>query len=144
MKQLSVDCGVEEFSINGDQVLRFNPADPNLYHRFLMLEQQLSAMEQSLEQAQLQQGSAQTLLQALEEMDRQLKQLLTQTFGEKNDFDRLLHGVNLLATAGNGRPVVINLLDALEPILTDGMERFAQAKTQQAVEQARRRRGEIQ
>ena len=34
MKQLNIDTGVEEFSVNGHGVLRFNPADPNLYHRF--------------------------------------------------------------------------------------------------------------
>ena len=34
MKKLNIDTGVEEFSVNGQGVLRFNPADPNLYHRF--------------------------------------------------------------------------------------------------------------
>lgn len=142
MKKLSIDCGVEAFRINGGQVLRFNPADPNLYSRFLMLEQQLNALQRSLEEKHLQPTTAEDLLLALEETDRKLKQLLTQTFGGENDFDRLLQGVNLLATAGNGQPVVINLLNALEPILTEGMERFAQAKTRQAVQKARQRRGE--
>ena len=32
--ELNIDTGVEEFSVNGRGVLRFNPADPNLYHRF--------------------------------------------------------------------------------------------------------------
>lgn len=32
---LNIDTGVEEFCINGHGVLRFNPSDPNLYHRFL-------------------------------------------------------------------------------------------------------------
>ena len=31
--ELNIDTGVEEFSVNGRGVLRFNPADPNLYHR---------------------------------------------------------------------------------------------------------------
>ena len=34
MKKLNIDTGVEEFRVNGRGVLRFNPADPNLYHRF--------------------------------------------------------------------------------------------------------------
>ena len=33
--ELNIDTGVEEFRVNGRGVLRFNPADPNLYHRFL-------------------------------------------------------------------------------------------------------------
>ena len=34
MQELKIDTGVEEFRVNGRGVLRFNPADPNLYHRF--------------------------------------------------------------------------------------------------------------
>ena len=34
MHKLLVDTGVEEFEVNGRGVLRFNPGDPNLYHRF--------------------------------------------------------------------------------------------------------------
>ena len=29
--ELNIDTGVEEFRVNGRGVLRFNPADPNLY-----------------------------------------------------------------------------------------------------------------
>ena len=32
--ELNIDTGVEEFSVNGRGVLRFDPADPSLYHRF--------------------------------------------------------------------------------------------------------------
>lgn len=35
MQTLQIDTGVEEFEVNGRGVLRFNPGDPNLYHRFL-------------------------------------------------------------------------------------------------------------
>ena len=35
--ELNIDTGVEEFRVNGRGVLRFNPADPNLYHRFFAL-----------------------------------------------------------------------------------------------------------
>ena len=43
MKKLNIDTGVEEFSVNGQGVLRFNPADPNLYHRFFAAGQSLTA-----------------------------------------------------------------------------------------------------
>ena len=39
--ELNSDTGVEEFSVNGRGVLRFNPADPNLYHRFFAAGQTL-------------------------------------------------------------------------------------------------------
>ena len=34
MQNLTIDTGVQEFSVNGRGVLRFNPGDPNVYHRF--------------------------------------------------------------------------------------------------------------
>ena len=42
--ELNIDTGVEEFRVNGRGVLRFNPADPNLYHRFFAAGQSLTAM----------------------------------------------------------------------------------------------------
>ncbi|MCO7108664.1 hypothetical protein NIA69_05110 [Gemmiger formicilis] len=41
--ELNIDTGVEEFRVNGRGVLRFNPADLNLYHRFLRRGQSLTA-----------------------------------------------------------------------------------------------------
>ena len=50
--ELKIDTGVEEFRVNGRGVLRFNPADPNLYHRFFaaipMLEQYDAVTRQQL------------------------------------------------------------------------------------------------
>ena len=143
MKQLSIDCGVEEFCINGRGVLRFNPSDPNLYTRFLALEERLPALEEELKkhvEAMKQEEHRVVMLHALEQADRQLKDWLTEVFGSENDFHQLLEGVNLLAVAQNGQAVVVNLLGALEPILTEGVERFAESQTRQAVEQARQRR----
>ena len=139
MDQLKVDLGIEEFDL-GYGVLRFNPTDPNLYARFLDLEPQLESLQQELSQKTAQAADAAGLLKTLEEIDRQLKDLLTQVFGEENDFSKLLHGVNLLSTAGNGLSVAENLLAALEPVLSQGAERFVQSKTAQAREKARQRR----
>ena len=50
MKTLNIDTGVEEFSVNGRGVLRFNPGDPNLYHRFFALGRDLAALDGELEQ----------------------------------------------------------------------------------------------
>ena len=139
MDQLKVDLGIEEFDL-GCGVLRFNPTDPNLYARFLDLEPQLENLQQRLSQKTAQAVDAAGLLKALEETDRQLKNLLTQVFGEENDFSKLLRGVNLLSTAGNGLSVAENLLAALEPVLERGAERFVESKTADAREKARQRR----
>ena len=139
MDQLKVDLGIEEFDL-GCGVLRFNPADPNLYARFLDLEPQLESLQQALSQKTAQATDARSLLKALEDTDRKLKNLLTGVFGEENDFSKLLCGVNLLSTAGNGLSVAENLLAALEPVLERGAERFVESKTADAREKARQRR----
>ena len=50
MNQLNIDTGVEEYCVNGRGVLRFNPADPNLYHRFFAAAPQLDALDRELTQ----------------------------------------------------------------------------------------------
>ena len=139
MNQIHVDLGVEEYAL-GSGVLRFNPADPNLYARFLELEPQLQRLQEELNRGSEKADNAAAVLKLLEETDRQFKGLLTQVFGGENDFSRLLQGINLLAVAANGSTVAENLLCALEPVLTQGAERFVTAQTQAAVEKARLRR----
>ena len=50
MQSLTIDTGVQEFCVNGRGVLRFNPADPNLYHRFFALGAQLDALDAQMEE----------------------------------------------------------------------------------------------
>jgi len=139
MNQLNVDLGLEEFKL-GSGVLRFNPADPGLYARFMELEPELEQLRTALLRDSEKVSDAAGVLQLLTETDRQFKTLLTRVFGSENDFSRLLSGVNLLAQGTNGRSVGENLLCALEPVLTRGAERFADQQTQAAVEKARQRR----
>ena len=141
MNQLNIDLGVEEYALGNGNVLRFNPTDPNLYARFMDLEPQLQSMREELIRGSEEAGDGGAVMALLRETDRKFKDLLTQAFGPENDFSRLLQGVNLLATAGNGMSVAENLLAALEPVLLQGAERFAQAKTEAALEKARQRRG---
>ena len=120
MQQLTIDTGVEEFCINGRGVLRFNPADPNLYHRFFDAGRELEALDKELERraAELPEGpaGAEAGLALLAEYDARIKALLGGVFGPENDFDAVLGGVNLAGAAANGKRVVQNLLEALTPI----------------------------
>ena len=130
MKKLNFDAGVEEYRLQGGGVLRFNPGDPNLYGRCLDAEGQMKKIEESLQKkAESTQQSATGVLELTREADRQLKKLLEQVF-PGNDFHKALNGVNLLAVAGNGKPVAVNLFAALEEILTAGAEAFADAQVQ--------------
>lgn len=153
MQQLNIDIGVEEFQVNGRGILRFNPGDPNLYHRFFDarqtltdLDQELSRRADALEGRQNipEEARAAERLLLLAEYDDRIKSLLTGIFGPENDFDTILEGVNLAGVGSNGRRVICNLLDALTPVLQAGARRTMESTAARAVadaEQARAARG---
>ena len=132
MEQLKLERTLREWSVPGG-VLRCNPADPNLYARFLSLAPQLTEIEQQLQKNQ---GD---ILQALQLADRKMKSVLAEIF-PGNDFDSLLQGVNLLAVSENGQRVITNLLEALQPVLIAGAELCASQTAQAAVDKAKARR----
>ena len=115
MEKISFDSGMRAFKL-GDGVLRFNPADPGVYSRFLQRGEKLRIIEEELSQ-QAKKGKS---LELLSEADKKLKAMLSWVFGSCNDFDEILGGVSLLATGENGEKVISNLLSALEPILVEG------------------------
>ena len=144
MKQLTIDTGVQEFEINGSGVLRFNPSDPNVYNRFFAAETTLTELDAEA-QKRMEQIEADfpddnqrvgAELAVLAEYDRKIKEVLNGVFGAGNDFDEILHGVNLAAVAGNGRRVVTNLLDALTPIIREGDKAVQTAKANRAARRA--------
>lgn len=155
MKRISIDTGVEEFEINGGEengggVLRFNPADPNIYNRFYAamdelnrLDAEANAKATDLEKQDLSENEkAAALLSALAEYDRKIKTLLGDIFGPSNDIDRAVGGVNLAAVANNGERVVTNLLSALEPIISAGAKAGMNTKAEAAVQKAAQNRSQ--
>ena len=146
MEKISFDSGIKSYKINGTGVLRFNPGDPNVYARFLEAADKLQDVENALveEAKKLSEADGAGVVQLLNRADKEMKQVLGWVFGESNDFDKILGGVNLLAVADNGQRVVTNLLEALQPILVAGAERCAKEKVDSAVQKAKARRGEAQ
>ena len=152
MQKLTIDTGMKEYLINNRAVLRFNPGDPNLYHRFFAAAPQLDTLDAELTEklkalpaepdpARTGQGLA-----LLNDYDRRIKALLTEIFGAENDFDKVLEGVNLAGSGANGKRVVQNLLDALTPILQDGAAQHLQSTAAAAraeADAARAARGEV-
>lgn len=134
MEKLTFDTGLKSYRINGGGVLKFNPADPNLYQRFMDAVEKIKTLEESLQNLQ---GDP---LEQLCSADKQVKQTLNWVFGADNDFDALLEGVNLLAVASNGQRVITNLLQALLPVLTEGAQLCAGVQVQQAKAKAKMRR----
>ena len=142
-QKLSIDIGVQEFEINGSGVLRFNPSDPNVYNRFMEMLEKVQTVENELVEKAGQlpkEDNGVAALALLADADRKTKAALQEAFGQENDFDRLLGGVNLMAVAGNGERVVTNLLDALRPIIMDGASRFYEDKANAAVAKAQANR----
>ncbi len=143
MQELNIDTGVREYRINGSGVLRFNPSDPNVYNRFTEMLEKVQAVENELvEKAGRlpEENNGAAALVLLADADRKTKAALQEAFGQENDFDQLLGGVNLMAVAGNGERVVTNLLDALRPIIMDGASRFYEDKANAAVAKAQANR----
>ena len=79
-------------------------------------------------------------LAAVKEYDRKVKALLSDVFGKRNDFDRILNGMNVLAVASNGKPIITNFLEALAPIISESADRLAKSRAAAAVEQAEKAR----
>lgn len=140
MEQIIFDNGIREYQL-GSGVLRFNPGDPNLYARFLEAAEKIQAMEEKLlQQAKEMESTGEQVVMLLRRADSQMKETLRWVFGEANDFDKLLGGVNLLAVAANGERVVTNLFGALQPILVAGAKALTKEKTEAAVAKAAARR----
>lgn len=144
MEKISFDSGIKSFKINGSGVLRFNPGDPNVYARFLEAADKLQDIETGLVDTAktIPEADGAGVVKLLNQADSQMKQVLSWVFGQENDFDKILQGVNLLAVAENGERVVTNLLNALQPVLVAGAQRCAQQKVSDAVKKAKARRGE--
>ena len=138
MEKIQFDSGLRSYRINGGQVLRFNPGDPNLYARFLESVDKLKAVEEELTaKAQEEAAQSEQILMLLTKADTRMKEILNWVFGGDNDFHKILSGINLLAVAENGERVITNLFAALEPVLVEG----AKCCANQQAAQAKARRG---
>jgi hypothetical protein len=124
MENLTFDTGLREYRA-GNGVLRFNPSDPNLYARFLDSLEELTALEAELTKAQATDGVQ--VLQLLSQADSRAKGILGRVF-PGNDLEAVFAGVSLLAVGDNGQRLLTNFMNALEPILREGVRRCAAAE----------------
>lgn len=142
MEKIQFDSGIKQYKINGNGILQFNPADPNVYARFMEAAQKIKQLETQLRSkadTAPEEGGAQ-IVHLMADADKQMKDILSWVFGEGNDMNAILGGVNLLAMASNGERVVTNLFAALQPILMEGAQSCAKETTRAAVEKAKARR----
>lgn len=135
MKKLNIDNGLQEFKL-GSGKLYMNPQDPNLYARFLEAAERISRLQQEL----LNTDPDAPLTEVMCRSDRQIKQLLDRAFGGDTDFDKLLGGVNVFAPGSNGQSVLVNLFEALQPVLEEGVRRWTDGQVEKALESSKRRK----
>lgn len=136
MEKIVFDSGRKTYEMGGGE-LSFTPSDPNVYARFMEATEKLVKMEDKLiESAKKTDGSGVAVLKLLTEADKEAKKILAWVFGEHNDFDKILNGVNLLAVGENGERVITNILNALLPIIQEGVEKCAKQQADQARAQA--------
>lgn len=148
-EKIMLDDGILELDINGRGLLRFNPSDFNVYQRFSALVRELPQLE-SKYKANVEQASpdadditlAGAALDRAREIDADIKRRLSAVFGQENDFDQLLDGVNLMAFGRNGERVITNLLAALSPYLEDGVKQHMKDAASEAVAEAKLNRAQ--
>lgn len=130
MNKLQFDLGIQEFQINDSgELLRFNPSDPNLFNRFLKLPDKISEIEQKIKEVN-ENTSIEDGIDAIAKADNEVKLLLNEVFGNNNDFDKILHGINIMAVGSNGNRIIVNLFNALLPIFQSGAQKSANEKLQ--------------
>lgn len=154
MEKLTLDTGIKEYQIN-DGVLRFNPADPNVYARFTEIQSRLSEIERERTDRLSKINTddmdgveiGKIVVETLRDLDAELKELLSRTFGGAkedgaNNFDDILCGVSMFAFTSTGRQVVEELMDLLQPIMDEGLNLIAAKKASAAVKQAEQARAQ--
>ena len=137
MENIIFDSGMRSFRINDGGVLRFNPSDPNVYARFMDAVDEIKSIE--AEQAKranaldrTAENAPEEILHIMSETDKKVKTVLNNVFGNGNNFDELLEGVNLMAVATNGERVISNLINALIPIMEAGAKACVQSEVNDA------------
>lgn len=144
MEKIVFDSGVKEYEINDNGVLRFNPSDPNVYARFFDAAEEIQQIEKDLiakgESLNGTENTGEIAIRMMQEADAKVKGILGDVFGEGNDFNQLLGGVNLLAVACNGERVITNFMQALLPIIEQGAKKCADQKVGDAVTKAKTNR----
>ena len=106
METIKYENGVKSYRVGGG-ILRFNPADPALYSRFLEAAEALQSIAPA----------------SFAEADGAVRQQLQRVFPDA-DLAAVFPG-NLLAMCGNGKLVIENFLEAMEPVLLAGVRSYS-------------------
>lgn len=146
MQKLFIDDGMKQYQLTeGGALLRFNPKDQNLYARFVESVETIKAAEMEMAGKlhavdRNAKNAGERTLKILRQTDIRMKNILNQVFGNDNDFDAILRGVNLMAVGDNGKRVIENVMDALLPVMEAGAKACVQEEVQEAKDNREARR----
>ena len=140
MRELNFDSGIVEYRVNGKATLSFNRSDPNLYNRMQELNGKLAAIDSDLKKEKDAAEDGLALVKLFSAYDKRIKAELSFVFGEQNDFAAIFEGQNVLSIAGNGKFLITNFIEALQPIIESGVKEYAKLEAANAVAQAKRER----
>ena len=140
MRELNFDSGIVEYRVNGKATLSFNRSDPNLYNRMQELNGKLAAIDSDLKKEKDAAEDGLALVKLFSAYDKRIKAELSFVCGEQNDFDAIFEGQNVLSIAGNGKFLITNFIEALQPIIESGVKEYAKLEAANAVAQAKRER----
>lgn len=152
MDNLNLDLGLKSVKLheNGG-VLSFNPTDPNIVYRYRELEKLITDLapiyEEKISKAD---DDDDARFDSVRDIDLQIKDKLSYTFGSWNDFDAIFMGTHFMALSNDGNPVIYNFLDRIAPMVSDelkerskkldqAMKKAEAAKAKQAANRAQRR-----
>lgn len=131
MQNLNIKTGMKEYQVvEGGALLRFNPADQNIYSRFVNSIEKIKNIETEASKSAtsvpetVEEAGAEAL-RIMADADRKMKAVLNEVFGGGNDFDKILCGINLLAVNEDGKRIMEVFMEAITPILTDGAKTYA-------------------
>ena len=140
MRELNFNSGIVEYRVNGKATLSFNRSDPNLYNRMQELNGKLAAIDSDLKKEKDAAEDGLALVKLFSAYDKRIKAELSFVFGEQNDFNAIFEGQNVLSIAGNGKFLITNFIEALQPIIESGVKEYAKLEAANAVAQAKRER----
>ena len=121
MKQLTINKGYKEYSINGDEnaVIRVKTTDFSLIDRLFGVKEKIASTVQAMEQLKDSENTD-AILESIKKADIEVKQELDRVF----DFgvsEVVCGDMNSLSFAG-GQPVALNFLEAIIPEIKKDLE----------------------
>ncbi len=112
MRNLNIDKGIKEYSINGDtgKILRVNTSDIGIIARFEKTESELMKIADKYSSVE-----ENITINTLTELDEEVKKQIDYIFGD--GASNIIFGDTNCVSLAGGQPIFMNFLDAILPTI---------------------------